>query len=327
MTIVGSGDLKFEPVPNWEQLPPDVPLTEAIGVAVDSSDRVYIFNRGDPPVIVLDCDGRFLNAWGTGHFQRPHGIWISADDTLYLVDDIGHSVQVFSGTGSRLRSIGPAGTPSESGTEGFDHRHIRRGAPPYNLPTNAVTAPGGATFVADGYGNARIHHFSADGELLHSWGEPGDGPGQFRVPHGLGIDRSGQLYVADRENSRIQKFGPDGSLLETWTDVVRPCQVFVAADQLVYVAELGNHNGLFPWMERPADSVAGRVSIFDLDGNLLSRWGGGYDARRVDAFYAAHDIWVDSAGSVYVGEVARTAARNAGEDTRDLPTLRKFVRR
>ena len=32
-------------------------------------------------------------------------------------------------------------------------------------------------YIADGYGNARVHKFSAAGELLFSWGEPGSGPG------------------------------------------------------------------------------------------------------------------------------------------------------
>ena len=67
-------------------------------------------------------------------------------------------------------------------------------------------------YVSDGYGNARVHKFAADGRLLFSWGEPGSGPGQFHVPHGIAVDAAGTVYVADRENSRIQLFTPDGRL-------------------------------------------------------------------------------------------------------------------
>jgi len=51
--------------------------------------------------------------------------------------------------------------------------------------------PAGDLYVSDGYGNARIHRFAPDGRLIHSWGEPGSGPSQFYVPHGIAVDRAG----------------------------------------------------------------------------------------------------------------------------------------
>ena len=327
MKIVGTGDFTYEPVSNWHKLPDDVPMVEAIGVAVDSQDNVYVFNRGEPAVIVFDRHGKFLNAWGTDAFVRPHGIWIAPDDTLFLTDDLGHSVRQFSTDGKLLRAIGPVGVPSDSGVQDFDYRTITHGANPFHFPTNSVTASNGDVYVSDGYGNARTHHFSPEGQLIKSWGEPGDASAQFNVPHGIGIDRADRIYVADRENSRIQIFSADGQFIDQWTDMIRPCEVFVGADDLVYVAELGTRNGFFPWMRRQPDAIGARVSIFDLQGNLLSRWGGGADATQPGEFYAAHDIWVDSHGDVYVGEVAVTAAKINGEDSTNLPTLRKFARR
>jgi len=326
MTTVGQGDLKFEPVENWPREDNEVSITEAVGVAVDSQDRVFVFNRGEPPVIVFDREGRLINAWGRGQFVRPHGIWIASDDTLYLTDDNGHSVKQFTAEGQLLRTIGPSGQPSDTGVEGIDYRTIERGAPPFNLPTNTLVASTGEIFVSDGYGNARVHKYSAEGELIKSWGEPGVGNGQFQLPHGIGIDRDDRIYIADRENRRIQIFSSDGNFIEAWTDILRPCEVFVAADNLVYVAELGERHGLFPWMTVPPNAVGGRVSIFDLEGNLLSRWGGGHDASLATEFYAPHDLWVDSEGSIYVGEVAVTAASLEGKSLDGLPTLRKFTK-
>ena len=88
----------------------------------------------------------------------------------------------------------------------FDYRTITQGGGPFNHPTNLALGPGGEMYVADGYGNCRVHKFSPEGELLHSWGEPGEGPGQFNLPHGVGVDRSGRVAVADRENDRVQFF-------------------------------------------------------------------------------------------------------------------------
>jgi DNA-binding beta-propeller fold protein YncE len=326
MTTVGDGELLFEPVPNWAQLPPDVSIVEAVGVSVDSQDRVFVFNRGGPPVVVLSREGEFLNAWGDGCFVRPHGIWIADDDTLYLTDDLGHRVQQFTADGELLRAIGPTGEPSATGAAGFDYRQITHGAAPYNLPTNTIVTSSGEIFVADGYGNARIHRFSAASELMSSWGEPGVAAGQFCVPHGLGVDDQGVLYVADRENSRIQLFNYDGQLQEIWTDVIRPCEVFIGSDQLVYIAELGGQAGLFPWLESTPTASGGRLSIFSRRGELLARWGGGADPSSAYDFYAPHDICVDSQGSIYLSEVQLSAARASDVDASQWPTLRKFVR-
>ena len=327
MITVGSGELTYEPVLDWYQLPAEVTSFEAIGVAVDSQDNVFVFNRGNPSILVFDSDGRFRNAWTSDLVVRPHGIWIAEDDTIYLVDDMGHGVRQFTADGNSLRGIGPSGVAADSGAEEFDFRTILHGASPFNLPTNLVVSKSGDIYVTDGYGNARVHRFSSEGVLLDSWGEPGEAPGQFCIPHGIGIDHSGRLYVADRENSRVQIFSKDGDWIDQWTDVIRPCQVYVGADDLVYIAELGARNGLYPWMQRKPGAIGGRVSIFNQEGTLLARWGGGQNAMRPDEFYAAHDICVDSRGDIYVGEVSITAAGLTGEDPHGLPTLRKFLRR
>ena len=69
----------------------------------------------------------------------------------------------------------------------------------------------GSLYITDGYGNARVHKFSKEGRHLFSWGEPGTGAGQFRVPHGIAVGPDGTVVVADRENSRLQFFALTGS--------------------------------------------------------------------------------------------------------------------
>ena len=63
------------------------------GVACDSQDRVYVFIRlPQPEVMVFDPDGRLRDRWGRDLFTKPHGIWISPDDHVYLTDTANHTV-------------------------------------------------------------------------------------------------------------------------------------------------------------------------------------------------------------------------------------------
>ncbi len=204
--IVGSGGFCYEVITPWAQLPTGWSFVEVVGVATDSNDRVYVFNRGEHPVIVFGPDGEFLTSWGDGLFTRAHGIYIGPDDTVYCTDDLSHTVRKFSSVGRLLLTLGTRGVSSATGVVNNDYRTISQAGPPFNLPTNLALSPDGEMYVTDGYGNARVHKFSPDGRLLLSWGSPGSGPGQFHLPHGIAVNSNGTVYVAARENSRIQIF-------------------------------------------------------------------------------------------------------------------------
>jgi DNA-binding beta-propeller fold protein YncE len=325
--VVGEGLYRFAAVPQWEQLPEGWSFVEAVAVATDSKGRVYVFNRGEHPVIVFEPDGRFVASWGEGLFVRPHGIWIGPDDAVYCSDDQDHTVRKFTPKGELLLTLGTSGRPSDTGVQGSDYRTIQQAAGPFNLPTNLALGPEGDMYVTDGYGNARVHKFTPDGELLFSWGEPGTGPGQFHLPHGVAVDKEGTVFVADRENSRLQLFTPEGEFVAEWTDVARPCQVHIGADDHVYAAELGWRAGMMTGtVPAGVDPVGGRVSIFDREGRLLARWGGGENPCAPGDFFAPHGIWVDSQGDVYVGEVTWSAGGKRGLVPADCPSLQKFVR-
>jgi streptogramin lyase len=261
-------------------------------------------------------------------FTRPHGILIGPDDAVYCTDDLDHTVRKFTPEGRLLLTLGTSGKSSDTGATSMDYRNILRAGPPFHYPTNVALAPEGDIYISDGYGNARIHKFSADGLLLFSWGEPGDGPGQFHIPHGIAVDKQGTVYVADRENSRLQLFSSGGVFLSEWTNVARPCQVFIDAIGHVYVAELGYRAGMWPGTTAPSpDATGGRVSIFDRQGTLLARWGGGNDPCAAGDFFAPHDICVDTNGDIYVAEVVMSAGGNRGLVSPTCHALQKFVRK
>src|SRR5262249_55739534 len=133
--IIGQGAFRYQARPDWAQLPAGWSFVEVVGVATDSADRVYVFNRGQHPLVVFDRDGRFLRSWGEGQFVRPHGITIGPDDAIYCVDDVGHAVYKFTAEGQMLAKLG-SGQPSDTGARGFDYRTIARAAGPFNCPTN-----------------------------------------------------------------------------------------------------------------------------------------------------------------------------------------------
>ena len=226
-------------------------------VACDRRGRVYLCSREpDPKILVYDADGARLDEWTHAAFRHPagiHGITVATDDTLYVTDVLDHVVHRFTLDGMLLSTLGTAGRPGAPGQ-------------PFNSPTQAFQAPSGDLYVADGYGQARIHRFAADGTLIASWGEPGGGPGQFDTPHSIGVDRRGQIWVADRENFRVQVFDADGG--------------FIRERRL----ERANNIAL-----DGRDHVFAGSGIMDLDGNLL--------AESID--YWGHCVCVAPNGDLY----------------------------
>jgi sugar lactone lactonase YvrE len=161
-----------------------------------------MITRGMARVLVYERDGTFLRSWGERQFtERTHGITVTSDGAVFCVDDAGHDVRKYTPDGQLLMRLG-TGRASDTRYDGKVMASIR-GGPPFNRPTNLAVAPDGELFITDGYGNARVHVFSADGRLLRSWGEPGTGPGQFMLPHGLAVLRDGRVAVATARTTAV----------------------------------------------------------------------------------------------------------------------------
>ncbi len=189
---MGPGSFNFEVVEGWGRGPEGRDMGGVVpGVAVDSQDRVYVARRSPPAILVYDDQGRFLQSWGEDALASPHLLWIGSDDQVYCADSGNHTVRKFSADGEVLQTLG---TPDRPGPPDM----------PFNQPTRAMLSQSGDLFVADGYGQFRVHRLSPDGQVLSSWGEGGQGPGQFALPHSLWVDdRRSRVLVMDRENNRI----------------------------------------------------------------------------------------------------------------------------
>ena len=66
----GSGEYRYTVVEGWEQLPAGWTHADVAGVATDVEDRVYLYTRRTPRVIVYNRDGTFVKSWGEGTFPR-----------------------------------------------------------------------------------------------------------------------------------------------------------------------------------------------------------------------------------------------------------------
>ncbi len=303
---------KFEPEFGWAKLPHPMTFKEATSVAVDSEDTVYIFNRGKSPVIVFDRDGNYRSHWGEGDFDRPHGIRTDAEDNLYLIDDIAHMVEKRTRDGKLLMRIGERGKAAD----------WQQGEP-FNRPTDVAAHPGsGDIFVSDGYGNSRVHRFSAHGEHQLSWGEPGSRPGQFSLPHNIALLGDDRVIVCDREDFRLQVFTLDGEFVDQVISH-RPIAIYSGpnAGSNIYVAEAGA-----PPVQAGVKRLGLDVVIYDSDLNEVGRFGNELGGEGVDQFLAPHGMAVDSTGSVYIAEVSYTAHGSQLDPPREVVSLRKWNR-
>jgi DNA-binding beta-propeller fold protein YncE len=311
-TQLGEGEHTYEELTQWEQLPAGWNLREVCDVVVDRNDRVYLFNRGEHPVIVLERDGSFVTSWGEGLFSpRPHGISLAADDTLLCVDDGDHTVRRCTLDGEVLETLGTPNAPAPEGS-----------GEPFNRPCKAVVDPdSGAMFVADGYGNPKVHRFSAEGELRTSWGDYGTDPACFNLPHSVALDGDGRLFVADRENHRLQIFDLSGTFLDQWNNMHRPCGLHIHEGH-VYVGELPTHlevNESYP-------GLGARVCIYDLEGVRLATLGDTRPGEGPGQFTTPHGIAVDSRGDLYVAEVSWSAWGRRLSPPREARCFRKLIR-
>ncbi|MCX8213031.1 MAG: peptidyl-alpha-hydroxyglycine alpha-amidating lyase family protein [SAR202 cluster bacterium] len=309
---VGSGEFVYDVVEDFEKLPPGYSWTDAAAVVVDSQDRVYVFNRGDHPMIVFDRDGNFLSSWGEGVFSRAHGVTAGPDDTLYCADDGDHTIRQCTLDGKVLMTLGVPGKPS-----------AYQAGDPFNRCTDVAIDPRtGDLYVSDGYGNSRVHKYSPDGKLLFSWGGPGTDPGEFNIVHNIATDRDGWVYVADRENHRVQIFDSNGKFETQWVNMHRPCAIYISEEQHVYVGELGTEMKV----NRELPNIGPRISVYDNNGKRLARVGESGLGTALGQFIAPHGMCVDSRGDLYLGEVAWTNMNNLGLPSEGVRSFQKLVK-
>ena len=273
------GSPRYVVVEAWPRLPADWALGDVAAVAVDSHEHVFVFHRGaEHSIFAVEAgSGEVVLSFGSGQFERAHGIAVDSQDNIWVADVGRHQVLKFSHDGILQMALGERGIP------GSDAHH-------FDKPTDVAVASDGTIFVSDGYGNRRVAKFSSDGRFL------GEGGG-FELPHGIGIDARGQVYVADRAAQRVYVHGRNGALLsELGPEVLgptgRPWGREISQGRL-YVIDGGDMDDETP--------NRARLTRIGPDGSVEAVWGA-YGIAPGQLLWG-HDVAVGSDGSVYSAEV------------------------
>lgn len=262
------------------------------------------------PILHFDTNGKLLGSFGKGLFITPHGIYVDADNNIWVTDYQDDGTQPARG---QARPPGPVGPPADAkrGNQVWKFSHDGKvlltlgkpggaAAPGYfYAPNDVITAPNGDIFVSEGHGsgNNRVLKFDKTGKFIKEWGKLGTGPGEFDQPHALAFDSKGRLLVGDRNNNRVQVFDQDGKFIEQFHQFSRPSGIFVTKDDVLYVADSEsesvskNHDG---WKRgiRWGSLKDGKVVGFIPD-----------PVEKATGTSAAEGVAVDAAGNIYGAEV------------------------
>jgi streptogramin lyase len=168
-----------------------------------------------------------------------------------------------------------------------------------------------------------IMEFDSSGKLLRNWGS-----GIFDFPHGLTIDKDGNIWVTDGrgfegKGHTVWKFSPDGKVLMTLgkpgvagdgpDTFNEPNAVAVAPNGDIFVSDghsTGRNNA--------------RVIKFTKDGKFIKQWGG--HGNGPGQFEMPHTLAFDSKGRLFVGDRGNNRIQIFDQDGKFLEEWTQFSR-
>ena len=318
-------EIRFHSAPDFLQLPPDLYLGEATGVAVNSKGHIFVFSRGSTTgpaygaaaaqLLEFAPDGKFLREIGHHLYawSFAHTVKVDRDDNIWGTDKGSDMVIKFNPEGRVVLVFGRKQEASDEGTEPL--KHVKPPLPPvdgmFRQVTDVAWDAAGNTYISDGYINSRIAKVDKDGNWLRSWGEPGSQPGQFSTPHSIAVDAHDNIYVADRGNRRIQVFDTGGKFLRQFTlDVPAPADARPAIGNRPTVTT-GTMSPGAPWaicitpgphqVLYASDAFPGRIYKLTLDGKVLGVLGKA--GKQLGQFGWIHEIACPSENELFVAEL------------------------
>jgi tripartite motif-containing protein 71 len=215
---------------------------------------------------------------------QPEGLDVDRNGNVF-VNEIGENrINIFNADGTLVSTWGSSGEDLGQ----FSHPHGNEIEDENNQDSNQVFV-----YIAD-QNNDRIQKFSKDGTFVTTWGEEGEGNGQFLHTHGIDLDSDGNVYVSDRDQPSIQKFSSNGTFIMKWGSegtadgqFIQPWDVSVSQDDRIFVPDYGNN----------------RIQIFSKEGDFITSWGtagsgpGQFDGPAVVAFDADNNVYVTDSGN------------------------------
>ena len=239
-------------------------------------------------IYVLNSEGEVLEVWnqwdhlfmGTDG-PGPHRLRMNPYDEekkLWLIDETGHIIYVFSNDGEQLLM-----TLGEKNVPGNDETH-------YSQPQDIAFLPDGKFLIADGLGNKRIVVRNADGSYHSEFGEEGSGDHQFGSVHSLAWGPDEHLYALDRDNRDIKIFQqtarqssadyPNYEYVTNWGELGMPLDITVSNDSA--------------WV---TDLNPPKIVQFNLDGSREYTWNLPVEGPHM--WIEMHSLSVDNDGNLY----------------------------
>lgn len=302
LPVTGAGELRYEMVHDWPQLPEGVTWQTTQDIAVNRDGFVFVIHNGSvkgeakDTIFVFDPDGKFVRSFGKAFDGGGHGIDIRAEgeEEFIYICDRKHLDIVVKATleGEEVWRMGlPEHCPF------YDEKS------PFK-PTNVAFAPDGGFYVADGYGSFYIHQYDAAAEWVRSWGGKGTWPGEMNTPHGLWMDTRSEgqpsLIVADRANHRLQVFSPEGVFEKEIGDSLSlPANIDIHQEHVV-VPDLDGRVVLFDGDDRPAAILGDNQAEMLADKRKKIR--SNPSLWKPGKFYHPHDACFDHDGNIFVCE-------------------------
>jgi len=261
------------------------------GIAIDTQDHIYVFNRGPKPVMVFDRDGKLILSGAdqeiNGKPLNPswlHSGGVDWEGNVYVIERDAHRIVKLSPKlDTFLMQLGT------TGVKGTDATHL-------DLPSGIAILRNGNIIVTDGYGNNRVLLFSKDGKLLKQVGkgsggpqDKGKGPGEWDLPHKLAVDADENLYIIDREGKRVQVFDRNLTYRREFANAGwNPWDIGISRKGTDGIAFIADHAGE-------------RVHKIQLsDGKILATWG--RQGLGPGEFDWVHGVVIDSQGAVYAAD-------------------------
>jgi uncharacterized protein (TIGR03437 family) len=203
-------------------------LNGPLGVAVDGSGNIYISDTNNNRIRKVSTNGVINTIGGNGNasfygdgspaFQAsvhaPEGLAVGADGTVYIADTLNQ----------RVRKIAPDGvmnTVAGNGLAAFSGDGGAATQAALNQPAAVALGGAGNLYIAD-LGNNRVRAVSPQGNITTVAGNgvsyplPTSGDGSaatsasLAAPHGVAVDSTGNLYIADAGGNTLREVGTNG---------------------------------------------------------------------------------------------------------------------
>ena len=321
-------EIAFDAV-EFGQLPPDLFMGEASSVAVNSKGHVFVFSRGNSigpaygatasQLLEFDASGKFVREIGKNLYawSFAHAVRVDPHDNIWVADKGSDMVIRFNPQGRVTLVLGRKTESSDENSHPWEHPNPP--LPPidgmFRQVTDVTWDPQGNIYVSDGYINSRVAKFDPEGNWLTSFGERGNGPGQFRTVHAIAADKDGNLYVADRANRRIQVLDDQGHVKRIITiDIpAHPKHLIMYGNNLRGpTSNLSLFYPGAPWSVCITPPKAGspqylfaadafRIFKMDLDGHVIG-WLGG-EGKGLKEFGWIHGLACPDEHTVFAGEL------------------------